>query len=229
MMSPLSPPALASPSHTPAGQRAAVRVMLADDGAVTRRSLQALLGAAGGVDVVHRDSARGSVESQLKFAEPDVLVLDVSMPSGATIAAIKRLRETAPHTQIVVLATGEDPLFAHRALAAGALGFVAKRSPDLELGDAVHAAARGEPYISAPVAAELGSLGRSLAEDRLTARELEVLRLIAFGHTSVEIARTLQLSPRTVETHRGRIHKKLKLTTRADLVAHALRRGLLRP
>lgn len=228
-MSPLSSPAAApSPHGVPANASALVRVLLADDGAVTRRSLHAILVGAGGVDVLQRDSARGSVESQVELADPDVLVFDVSMPSGATIAAIRRLREAAPQTQIVVLTSGEDPLFAQRALAAGALGFVSKRSPDLELGDAVHAAARGESYISAPVAAELESLGRSLAEDRLTTRELEVLRLIAFGYTSVEIARSLQLSPRTVETHRGRIHKKLKLTTRADLVAHALRRGLLR-
>jgi len=155
-------------------------------------------------------------------------VLDLSLPASTSIATILRLRERSPHTQIVVLTAADDPLFTQRVLTAGAAGVVAKGTVERELADAVHAVARGETYLSAGVAAQLEVLHRSLAEDRLTAREVEVLRLIAFGHTSVEIARSLRLSPRTVETHRGRIHKKLGLATRADLVAYALRRGLLR-
>jgi two-component system response regulator NreC len=99
---------------------------------------------------------------------------------------------------------------------------------DNELPAAVRAAARGEQFISPPVGIRLDALHRSLTDDLLTAREVEVLRLIALGHTSVEIAHKLQLSARSVETHRVRIHNKLGLRTRADLVRYALGRGLLR-
>ena len=92
---------------------------------------------------------------------------------------------------------------------------------------AVRAAAHGEEFVSPRIAARLDALHRTLTEDALSPREVEVLRLIALGHTSVEIARKLQLSPRTVETHRANIHRKLELSTRAELVRYALRRGLL--
>ncbi|MGD0386479.1 MAG: response regulator transcription factor [Solirubrobacteraceae bacterium] len=128
----------------------------------------------------------------------------------------------------MVLTAEREPMFARRALGAGALGFVAKESADDDLPAAIRAAARGERYVSAAVAAGLEATRRSFAEDRLTAREIEVLRLIALGHTSAEVARALALSPRTVETHRARIHKKLGLATRAELVSYALRRRLLR-
>lgn len=98
---------------------------------------------------------------------------------------------------------------------------------DSELPQALRAAACGEQYVSPQVAARLEALHRSLTQNALTPREVEVLRLIALGHTSVEIARKLHLSPRTVETHRAHIHKKLGLATRAQLVGYALRRGLL--
>jgi two-component system response regulator NreC len=89
-------------------------------------------------------------------------------------------------------------------------------------------AAQGRQSVSPKIASRLGALDRALVEDKLSAREVEVLRLIALGHTSVEIARQLHLSPRTVETHRARIHRKLELTTRAELVRYALGRSLLR-
>src|SRR5665213_1093892 len=122
----------------------------------------------------------------------------------------------------------DSPAFAQRAFAAGAIGFVVKELADEELPQAVRAAARGEEYVSPRMAARLDALHQALTEDKLTAREVEVLRLIALGYTSVEIARKLHLSPRTVETHRARIHGKLGLTTRAELVRYALGRGLLR-
>ena len=127
----------------------------------------------------------------------------------------------------MVLTVEENPAFAQRALAAGAVGFVAKDLADAELPDAIRAAARGEEYVSPRISAKLDALNRAMTDDRLTPREAEVLRLIALGHTSVEVARKLHLSPRTVETHRAHIHRKLGLATRAELVRFALRRGLL--
>jgi two-component system response regulator NreC len=205
----------------------AIRVALADDRALVRQGLRMLLGAQEGIDVM---PGVGEVSSlgQAAVHHPDVLVLDLGLPGRSAITAIARLRERAPDTQIVVLTGLREPTFAQRAAAAGALGFVAKESAERDLPQAIRAAARGERFVSASVASGLEATRRSFAEDRLTAREIEVLRLIALGHTSAEVARTLALSPRTVETHRARIHKKLGLATRAELVSYALRRRLLR-
>lgn len=206
-----------------------IRVVLADDHALMRRSLRLLLEHEADLSVIAEAADVATVARHLNSHQPHVLVLDLSMPDGSGIQAIGRLREHAPETQIVVLTGEESPVFAQRALAAGAVGFVVKERADEELPAAVRAAAAGEEYVSAKVAAKLDALHRSLTEERLTSREVEVLRLIALGHTSVEIARRLHLSPRTVETHRARIHRKLGLSSRAELVRYALGRGLLRP
>jgi two-component system, NarL family, response regulator NreC len=206
---------------------APIRVVLADDHAMMRRSLRRLLDAETGVEVVAEADDLEAVVRDVQGHEPHVLVLDLGMPGGSSIAIISRLRERAPDTQIVVMTMEENPVFAQRAFAAGALGFVAKDLADGELPMAVRAAARGEEFVSPRVAARLDALHRSLTDDALTPREVEVLRLIALGHTSVEIARKLHLSPRTVETHRAHIQHKLEIGTRAELVRYALRRGLL--
>jgi two-component system, NarL family, response regulator NreC len=121
----------------------------------------------------------------------------------------------------------ESAAFAQQALAA-ATGLVLKDHADSELTEAIRLAARGEEYVSPRVAERLQVLRHSLAGGELSVREVEVLRLIALGHTSVEVARKLGISPRTVETHRAHIHTKLVVRTRAELVRYALRRGLLR-
>ncbi len=204
-----------------------IRVVLADDHALMRRSLRLLLDDEKGIGVIaEADDIAGATRHVLGH-EPHVLVLDLNMPGGSSIATISRLRERAPATKVVVMTMEADPVFAQRAFAAGALGFVAKERADEELAAAVRAAARGQEFVSPQVAARLDALHRALSDDALSAREVEVLRLIALGHTSVEIARMLHLSPRTVESHRANIHRKLGLATRAELVRYALRRGLL--
>jgi two-component system response regulator NreC len=204
-----------------------IRVVLADDHAMVRHSLRLLLDGEQDLEVIAEADDLAGVARHVQGHAPHVLVLDLRMPGGSSIEAISRLRERAPETQIVVMTMEENPVFAKRAFAAGAVGFVAKDLADGELAQAVRAAARGEVFVSPRVALRLDSLHRSLTDDALTAREVEVLRLLALGHTSVEIARKLHLSPRTVETHRANIHRKLELGTRAELVRYALRRGLL--
>jgi len=206
---------------------APIRVVLADDHALMRHSLRLLLDGEEGVSVIAEADDMAGVARHVRGCEPHVLVLDLNMPGGSSIEAISRLRERAPGTKIVVMTMEDDPVFAQRAFAAGALGFVAKEVADEELAAAVRAAARGEEFVSPRIAARLDALHRALTRDALSAREVEVLRLIALGHTSVEIARKLHLSPRTVETHRANVHRKLGLATRAELVRYALRRGLL--
>jgi two-component system, NarL family, response regulator NreC len=219
-----------SPNDEPPSAAADVpiRVLLADDHALMRRSLRLLLDGEEDVEVVAEADDLAAVARHVQGHRPHVLVLDLGMPNGSSIEAIGRLRERAPDTQIVVMTMEENPVFAQRAFAAGALGFIAKDLADAELPQAVRAAARGEEFVSPRLAARLDALQRSLTDDALTPREVEVLRLIALGHTSVEIARKLHLSPRTVETHRANVHRKLELSTRAELVRYALRRGLLR-
>jgi len=155
------------------------------------------------------------------------LVLDLRLPNGCSIEMIRQLRARFPETEVVVLTMEESPLFAQHAIEAGAIGFVLKDRADTELLSAVRLAARGEGYVSPRVASGLEALHRATSGDRLSERETEIVRLIALGHTSAEIACQLHLSRRTVETHRARIHSKLGFRTRADLVQFALDRRLI--
>jgi two-component system response regulator NreC len=209
-------------------EQSSIRIILADDHALMRRSLRLLLESEEDLQVIAEADDLALVATHVHGHKPNVLVLDLSMPGGSSIEALSQLRERVPETQVVVLTMDENPVFAQRALTAGALGFVLKELADEELPSAVRAAARGEEYISPHIMARLQGLQRSLTDDKLTPREIEVLRLIALGHTSVEVARKLHLSPRTIETHRTRIHRKLGLATRAELVRYALGRGLLK-
>lgn len=205
----------------------AIRVVVADDHALMRRSLRLLLESEKNIEVIaEADDLTGAV-AHVHGHQPHVLVLDLGMSGMSSLQTIGQLRERAPDTQIVVVTMEENPAFAQRALAAGALGFVWKDRADTDLPEAVRAAARGEEYLSPSVAARLAALHRSLSSEDLTVREVEVLRLIALGYTTVEIARKLHISPRTIETHRAHIHSKLGVRTRSELVRYALRRGLL--
>jgi two-component system, NarL family, response regulator NreC len=215
-----------APASSPEPERP-IRVLLADDHAGMLSGLRRLLDCEHDVDVVGEASDLVSVTDHVQHQRPDVLVLDLSLSGGSSIEAIGQLREQAPQTEIVVLTMQESPVVAQRALSAGASGYVTKDRADTELPQAIRAAVHGEQYISPQVASRLEELHRALTGSALTPREVEVLRLIALGHTSVEIARKLHLSPRTVETHRAHIHKKLGLATRAQLVGYALRRSLL--
>ena len=206
-----------------------IRVVLADDHALMRRTLRLLLDGEQDLEVVAEAGDLNLLVRHVDAHQPHVLVLDLGMPEGSSSEAIRQLRERLPEMQIVIVTMEENPLFAQRALASGAAGFVLKDRADEELAEAIRMAASGEQYVSPHLALALDDIRQIVAKDRLTVREVEVLRLIALGHTSVEIAEQLQLSPRTVETHRARIHRKLGLASRAELVAYALRRGLLRP
>ena len=192
-----------------------------------RRSLRLLLDGEDGVEVVAEADDLAAAVRHVHGHKPQVLVLDLRMPGGSSIETIGQLREQAPDTQIVAMTMEDNPVFAQHALAAGALGFVLKERADSELPRGRPAAAAARSTSARSVAARLGALRRSITDGELTSREVEVLRLIALGYTSVEIAGKLHISPRTVESHRARIHSKLGLATRAELVSYALGRSLL--
>jgi two-component system, NarL family, response regulator NreC len=206
---------------------APIRVLLADDRSRVRRNLRWLLDADDDVNVVAEACDIETVFRHVHGHSPHVIVLDVQMPGGWSIEAIRRLREVVPNLEIVVLTAEQSPAFARQALDAGAVGFVLKDRADTELPAAVRRAVRREEYVSPRVAAGLTALDRTIDGDGLTPRETEILQLIALGHTSNEIAHLLHLSRRTVETHRAKIYVKLGLTTRAELVQVALGRHLI--
>jgi two-component system response regulator NreC len=216
--------------ETPAAPPAtgAIRVVLADDHEVVREGLALLLGQAVGIDVV---GTVGDVEAALGLVaaqQPDVLVLDLRMPGGSTIEALPRFAEIAPRTALVILTMHRHPASVRAALAAGAHGYVLKEAAGAELVSAVRLTHAGSTYL----APQLG--GRVAAEadggpDGLAPRELAVLRLLALGHTNLEIGKRLHLSPRTVESYRARIQQKTGRTSRAQLVRYALDHELFDP
>ncbi len=216
----------AAPSMISAGATPAIRVVVGDDHSLMRRTLRLLLESEDGLEVVAEASDLTGAMRHVHGHSPHVLILDLSMPDGGSIEAIRRLRAQAPGTEVVVLSMEDDPAFAQQAIDAGAIGYVLKDKADTDLPEAVRSAVRGEPFVSRRVSALMAAMRTARREDALTAREVEVLRLIALGHTSAEIADKLHLSRRTIETHRARIQRKLGLTARAELVRYALRRGL---
>lgn len=152
------------------------------------------------------------------------------MPGTQTsLEALAMVRERSADTATVVLTMQEDPEYARRALRAGALGYVLKEAADTELVEAVRRAAEGETYLNPTLGARLAATPEQPTgpPDDLSERELEVLRLIALGHTNAEIGEQLFLSVRTVETHRAHVQQKLGLATRAELVRYALDHELL--
>jgi two-component system, NarL family, response regulator NreC len=215
-----------SDDHT---AEADVKIVVADDHVVVRHGLRLLIDAEPGLRVV---AEAGTVPDALRMARahrPDVLVLDLNMPGGSSLEAIPTIREQAPMTAIVVLTMQNDPAFARQALQAGALGFVLKEAADDELLGAIRLAAEGETYLNPRLGARLAAQPPEPAgpPDDLSARELEVLRLIALGHTNAEIAGRLCLSVRTVESHRAHIQQKTRLSSRAELVRYAFGHRLI--
>lgn len=227
MSSPLHLAAVAPDRQQPVHPALPILVVLADDHAVVRRSLRLLLDGEEDVKVIAEAADLSTVIRHVHGHVPHVLVLDLQMPNGSSIETIRRLREQVPGTEIVVLTMERSPLFAQQALGAGAVGFVLKDRADSELPRAVRNAATGDEFVSPHVSAGLDALRRAVTGDGLSPRETEILRLIALGHTSAEIAAKLHLSRRTVETHRAHIHRKLRMRTRHELVRYALDRHLI--
>lgn len=203
-----------------------ISVLLADDHEVVRAGLKLLLESEDDMSVVAEAGEVADVTRYTRGHKPDVLVLDLNMPGGSSLEAIPGLRDEFPDTQIVVLTMQSDPAFAREAMGAGALGYVLKHSAATELVDAVRAARAGETYINPRLGGQIAAAPAGHPDD-LSAREVEVLSLLALGHTNAEIAERLFLSARTVETHRAHIQQKTQRTTRAELVRYALDHGLV--
>jgi len=219
----------ASPVGAPRPDRDMITILIADDHRVVRQGLRLLIDNEAGLQVVAEAGTVPDAERLARAHRPTVLVLDLNMPGGSSLDAIPRLQEDAPDTAIVVLTMQDDPAFARKALQAGARGFVLKEAADEELLEAIRLAAAGDTYLNPRLGARMAATPDQPTgpPDDLSERELEVLRLIALGHTNSEIADQLFLSTRTVETHRAHIQQKIRRTSRAELVRYALDYGLL--
>jgi len=204
-----------------------IRVVLVDDHAVVRGALRALIEAQDDLEVAGEAGDIAGARQATADLAPDVLVLDVNLPDGLSVDAVAGLRGSHPDTQIVLLTMERDIGLARRALDDGALGYLFKDAAHLELVEAVRAAAAGDRYLPAAVAAGLSRPTEKSGSQTLSPREIDVLRLMALGHTNREIGEQLELSVRTVETHRAHIQQKLSLTSRPELTRYALEHNLI--
>jgi two-component system response regulator NreC len=204
-----------------------ITVVLADDHAVVRSALRLLLDDEDGIAVVAEAGDAAAAIRYVSGHRPDVLILDINMPGGSGLSAIPTLRSQTPETQIVMLTMQAETSAAREALQAGVLGYILKEAASDELVKAVRLAAEGKTYLQPELGARLAAEPEPASPDDLSSRELEVLRLIALGHTNNEIADDLYLSVRTVESHRAHIQQKLGLSSRSELVRYALDRGLV--
>lgn len=205
-----------------------LRIVLADDHAVVRSGLKMLLEAQDDIEVVAEASTAADAVRYVRGHRPDVLVLDLNMPGGSSLEAMPEVQEASPETAILVLTMQSSPAYARQALQAGARAYVLKEAAGNELVEAVRTAAGGGTYLAPALGARMAAEPAPPAvRDGLTSREIEVLTLLALGHTNIEIAEQLFLSRRTVETHRASIQGKLRRTTRAELVRYALESGLI--
>jgi DNA-binding NarL/FixJ family response regulator len=208
-----------------------IRVLIVDDHAVVRTGLRLLLDAEDDLEPVGEAGNARDAVFQARALKPDVILLDVVMPENSGLDVLPQLVHESPDVKVLILSMQDEPRYVREAFAAGASGYVLKEAADIEVVAAVREVAGGGRYVNPELGARLVSADTEAArlaeEDPLSDREREVLRLLALGHTNQEIAKQLYISVRTAETHRAHIMQKLRLETRADLVAYALQRGLL--
>jgi len=210
------------------------RLLLADDHTLVRSGLRRILDDEPDLKVVAEAGDGVEALEQALAQDLDLAVLDVSMPRLTGLQAARRIREHRPALQLLILSMHHNEEFFFEALRAGAAGYVLKTAAERDLADACRAAVRGEPFLySGAVGALIRDyLGRTAGDpsaDGLSLRETEVVKLIAEGHTSREIAGVLNISEHTVERHRANVLDKLRLRDRVALTRYAIRRGLVEP
>lgn len=205
-----------------------IRVVIADDHGVVREGLRLLVDAQTDMELVAELDDGDRVLEKVREHHPDLVVLDLSMPSSG-LDAIQELRSAGLETRVMVLTMHERPAYARRAIDAGANGYMVKRAAANELLSAMRRVAGGEEVVDGAIGEQLEASDEPLLEPRvpLSPREVEVLKFIAEGHTNQETADQLGLSVKTVEGYRARVAQKLSARSRADLVRYALQIGLL--
>ncbi len=211
------------------------RILLADDHAVVRAGIRMLLEKQPDMEVIAETATGKETIDKTVELQPDVVVLDITLPDMSGLEALQRIHEKRPDVQILVLTMHEDERYFFQAVNAGASGYVVKGALPAELIAAVRSVAEGQAYLPPVLAKKLiddyagrrenEALGES--GDKLTDREREILQLFAEGRTGKEIAQLLHRSPHTVERHRQKLMAKLGLHNRAALIKYAIRKGLV--
>ena len=210
-----------------------IRLIIADDHRLFRIGLKQVIAKQSGCEVVGEAATGLEALAAVREHNPDVVLMDISMPELNGIEAARRITAEYPDVHVIILSMHTDQRYVLEALRAGAKAYLLKDSAPLELFTAIHRVRQGQRYVSAQIGAKLNTDLLSVlqpVEDSafrtLSAREREVLQMIAEGKTTRQIADKLNVSPKTVETHRGHIMDKLKLYTVAELTKYALREGL---
>jgi two-component system, NarL family, response regulator NreC len=220
------------------GDKEKIGVILVDDHAVVRTGLRLLLEAEPDLAVLGEAATAADAIERVGELTPDVLLLDITMPGGGGIGALERLRKASPETRVLMLTMHDDPEYLRVALVSGAAGFILKNAAGAELLSAIRTVHQGRTYVDPTLAgaalrgilaaAERAGAGEN-PTDRLSRREIEVLRQLALGYTNKEIANRLDLSVKSVETYRARVSEKLGLSGRAELFRYALENGMILP
>ncbi|HYP48125.1 MAG TPA: response regulator transcription factor [Thermoleophilaceae bacterium] len=210
-----------------------IRVLIADDHGIVRSGLRMLVERQSDMRVVGEAADGVSALECAQAERPDVAVLDVSMPRMTGLQAAHEIRAHVPGTRVLLLSMHDDERYYLEGLAAGAAGYVLKHAADTDLIAAVRTVASGQAFVSGASQRELKQIwlegGRAEPQDPLTPRELEVVKLIAEAYNNRQIAATLKLSEKTVESHRANLLSKLGMSDRVEIVRYAIRRGLVEP
>jgi DNA-binding NarL/FixJ family response regulator len=204
-----------------------IRILLVDDHPVVRLGLRGMLDAEPDLTVIGEASSGPAGVALATAEQPEIVLMDLRMPDGDGVTATAQITAQLPGTRVIVLTTYESDRDILRAIEAGACGYLLKDASPAELADAVRAAARGETVLSPSVASTLVRQVRSPAPPTLSARETEVLRLVARGLTNADIGKQLFISEATVKTHLLRTFNKLDVADRTAAVTTAMQHGLL--
>jgi NarL family two-component system response regulator LiaR len=211
-----------------------IRVLVVDDHTIVRDGISALLALSGDMEVVG-EAANGSEALQMvKQTQPDVVVMDIAMPIMGGLEATRRIRKESPRTRVLILTQYDDKEYVFPLLEAGASGFISKVAASVDLTSGIRSVYQGDAFLSPSIAKLLieGYQGGNRQTghepyEQLTDRERDVLKLVAEGFTTREIADLLKVTPKTVEGHKTNLMAKLDIHNRIDLVKYALRKGII--
>lgn len=225
-------PTPSSPAVAPSIKSGIIRIFIADDHVLVREGLRLIIEAQSDMEVVGEASDGQEAWTRINELRPDVAMLDVSMPLLNGAQTTERLRFNCPEVKVLAVSAYGDEAHIRQLLASGASGYVLKKAASQELANAIRVVANGGVHLDPQIAGQVvgGFVSQSGVDNDggLSAREIEVMQLVAYGHTNKEIAAKLHLSVKTVEGNKTRINEKLRIKTRADVVRYALRRGWLR-
>jgi DNA-binding NarL/FixJ family response regulator len=219
-----------TPKPPPAAPHAKKRIVIVDDHPVLRAGLSRLINSKDGFEVCGEAGSAAECMEAIATLKPDLVVVDIGLPDASGVELTKRIRAKNPKLPILILSMHEEPLYAMRALRAGAMGYIIKQDAVEKIAEALHQSLNGQRYISPSISGQLaldnnggsGPGANNDLTDMLTDRELEIFELIGRGHEVRDIAKELRLSPKTVDTHRTHIKTKLKLRNARQVARFAV-------